>query len=71
MSAVTTTAPNDAPAPLLIRGGRPYGEGVQDVLLADGRIRALGTDLELPEGTEIVEAEGCIVLPGQIGRAHV
>src|SRR5699024_9561913 len=66
MSAVTTTAPNDAPAPLLIRGGRPYGEGVQDVLLADGRIRALGTDLELPEGTEIVEAEGCIVLPGLV-----
>src|SRR5699024_6809442 len=66
MTAVTPTAPSDAATPLLIRGGRPYGEDVQDVLLADGRIRALGTDLELPEGTEIVDADGCIVLPGLV-----
>ena len=32
------------PAPLLIRGGRPYGEDVQDVLLVAGSIEAIGAD---------------------------
>ena len=78
MRTETTTTPApaaEAPAPLLLRGGRPYGEDVRDVLLVGGRIEAVGTDLEAPEGAEIVEADGCIVLPGlvdlhtQIGRA--
>ncbi|MGO2535008.1 MAG: dihydroorotase [Brachybacterium tyrofermentans] len=54
------------PSPLLIRGGRPYGEDVQDVLLEAGRITAIGTDLEVPADAEIVEADGCIVLPGLV-----
>ncbi|RCS75589.1 dihydroorotase [Brachybacterium alimentarium] len=53
-------------APLLIRGGRPYGEDVQDVLVVKGRIEAVGTSLEAPAGAEIVDADGCIVLPGLV-----
>ena len=69
MRTETTTTPApaaEAPAPLLLRGGRPYGEDVRDVLLVGGRIEAVGTDLEAPEGAEIVEADGCIVLPGLV-----
>ncbi|WP_422117421.1 dihydroorotase [Brachybacterium sp. UNK5269] len=56
----------DPVAPLLIRGGRPYGEDVQDVLLVGGLIAAVGPDLEAPAGAEVVEADGCIVLPGLV-----
>ena len=75
---VTSDARTEPPAPLLIRGGRPYGEGVQDVLVRDGRIAAIGADLEAPADAEVIDAEGCIVLPGlvdlhthlrEIGRA--
>ncbi|WP_246956059.1 dihydroorotase [Brachybacterium sp. Marseille-Q7125] len=64
---MTTTTPNTAPIPtLLIRGGRPYGEDIQDLLLADGRITAVGPDLEAPEDAEVIDAEGCIILPGLV-----
>ena len=67
MTATTDTARPAAPqAPVLIRGGRPYGEQVADVLISGGRIEAVGTGLEAAPGTEIVEAEGCIVLPGLV-----
>lgn len=71
MTAETTpsspsTAAVDASAPLLLRGGRPYGESVQDVLLVDGRIQAVGTALDVPEDAEIIDADGCIVLPGLV-----
>ncbi len=57
---------NGAPAPLLLRGGRPYGEDIADVLLVDGLIQAVGPDLEAPEGAAIIDAEGCIILPGLV-----
>ena len=63
---VTSDARTEPPAPLLIRGGRPYGEGVQDVLVRDGRIAAIGADLEAPADAEVIDAEGCIVLPGLV-----
>ena len=51
----------------VIRGGRtllPTGEAlVRDLLLAEGRIQALGSGLA---GERTVEAEGCWVLPGLI-----
>ena len=37
-----------------------------DVLCTDGRIQAIGTDLEAPGGTEIVDAGGQYVMPGGI-----
>lgn len=38
----------------------------QDVLVTDGRIAALGPDLEVPEGTVEIDATGGVVMPGMI-----
>jgi 5-methylthioadenosine/S-adenosylhomocysteine deaminase len=35
-----------------------------DVLVEDGRIAAVGPDLEAPEGVEIIDASRAIVMPG-------
>ncbi len=51
---------------LIIRGARPYGEDAADVLVAGGVIAAIGADLETPEDAEVVEADGCILLPGLV-----
>ena len=51
---------------ILIRGGRPYGEEIADVLVVDGRIAEVGAGLDAPEGAEVIDADGCIVLPGLV-----
>ena len=66
MTADTTTATTGSPAPLLLRGGRPYGEDVQDILIREGRIAAIGGELEVPDGVEVIDAEGCVILPGLV-----
>ncbi|MQS09655.1 dihydroorotase [Streptomyces alkaliphilus] len=52
----------------LIRGARPLGADPVDVLLADGRIAAVGTDPNGPDasGAEIIEANGAVLLPGLV-----
>ena len=57
--------------PLLIRGGRVVDpsqklDAVADVLLADGRVAAVGERLDTPEGVETVDASGLVVAPGLI-----
>ncbi|GGI98230.1 amidohydrolase family protein [Streptomyces brasiliensis] len=59
--------------PLLLRGGTvlPMDETRQvltgaDVLVVDGRIAAVGHDLEVPEGTAVIDATDGIVMPGMI-----
>jgi len=43
-----------------------------DVLVTDGRIAAIGLDLELPPATRLLDARGCHVLPGLIqGHVHL
>src|ERR1700761_9095577 len=37
-----------------------------DVLIRDGVIAAIGSDLETPSGAEVIEAGGCLILPGGI-----
>lgn len=50
---------------VLIKNARLYGEGEPvDVLLADGEIRAIATDLGMPTDTEIVDGTGQYLLPG-------
>lgn len=49
--------------------GRDPLEGV-DILLKDGKISAIGTDLEVPPETEVMEGAGKYVIPGLID-AHV
>ncbi|UVY83060.1 dihydroorotase [Brachybacterium sp. NBEC-018] len=56
-----TTAPT-----LLLRGGLLYGETVADLLLEGGEIAAVGTDLEAPAGAEVIDVDGCVVLPGLV-----
>ena len=52
---------------VLIRGVRPYGEGEPtDVLLDDGVIAAIGADLPAPDGAEIIDAAGQVLLPGLV-----
>ena len=36
------------------------------VLTEDGKIKAIGTDLTIPEGAQVIDASGCWVTPGLI-----
>lgn len=62
---------------LLIKGGlvKPIaGEDIPDgqVLIDGGKIVAVGKDLDVPEGTEVYEAAGCIVTPGLVdAHTHI
>ncbi len=58
---------------LLIKGGTVVADGVSckvDVLVADGKIEAIGESLAADEQTEIFDAEGCIVTYG-LADVHV
>jgi imidazolonepropionase-like amidohydrolase len=44
--------------------GTPFRDGV--ILVDDGAIRALGTDVRVPDGAERVDATGKVVLPGLV-----
>ena len=53
----------------LIRGGTVVDAESSyraDVLLADGKIAAIGEGLETPAGAQVVDAGGCLVMPGGI-----
>jgi dihydroorotase len=57
--------------PVLVRGGRVVDpsqkvDAALDLLLADGRVAELGEGLQAPEGAEIVDASGLVVVPGLI-----
>ncbi len=56
---------------LLLRGGRVVDpanqvDGIQDVLIADGRIVRVGPALKAPEGTAVLDVAGKVVCPGFI-----
>ncbi|WP_017546559.1 dihydroorotase [Nocardiopsis prasina] len=52
--------------PYLIRGARPLGGDPVDLLFVDGRIAAIGPDLEAPEGALVMDATGLVALPGLV-----
>jgi dihydropyrimidinase len=55
--------------PLLIRGGTAVDSEHSwraDVLCVDGRIAAIGDDLDVPAGTEVIESGDRLVMPGGI-----
>jgi dihydroorotase len=57
--------------PLLLKGGRVVDpsqklDGVRDVLLADGRVAAVGKDVKAPKGTRTIECADLVVTPGLI-----
>ncbi|OLL72544.1 Dihydroorotase [Pseudonocardia sp. Ae168_Ps1] len=51
---------------LLITNARPYGEDPVDVLVADGVVSAVGTGLTAPDGVEVLDAKGAVLLPGLV-----
>ena len=53
--------------PLVIKDARIVNEGRTvdgDVLVRDGRIEQVGSDVVTPEGAEVIEAGGKLLLPG-------
>lgn len=57
--------------PLLLRGGRVLDptqnlDAVVDMLLVDGAVAELGSDLSAPEGAQVLEVDGKLVTPGLI-----
>jgi dihydroorotase len=57
--------------PLLLQGGRVVDperrmDGPGDVLLVDGRIEAVGPELEAPDDARVVDCGGKVVTPGLI-----
>lgn len=56
----------------VLRNVRPLGRDSCDILIEDGRIRAIGTDLDFPSETEIIDAAGRLVFPGFVdAHAHM
>ena len=57
--------------PVLVRGGRVVDpsqkvDAALDLLLADGKVASLGENLDAPEGAEVVDASGLMVVPGLV-----
>jgi dihydroorotase len=57
--------------PLWLRGGRVVDpsqdlDGPADVLVVDGRVEAIGTDIAGPEDAEVMEVGGQVIAPGLI-----
>jgi imidazolonepropionase-like amidohydrolase len=76
MSHVTVSAPEPATTPRRIAVTGGYVVPVSDppiengtVLVEDGRIVAVGADVEVPDGTHVIDARGRWVLPGFV-EAH-
>ena len=56
---------------LAIKGGKIYtvtGDVIEGgvILIEDGKIKAVGKDVQIPEGAEVVDATGKVVTPGLI-----
>ncbi|HDP81339.1 MAG TPA: amidohydrolase/deacetylase family metallohydrolase, partial [Spirochaetes bacterium] len=56
---------------LIIKNGRVLDpasgmDAVKDILVSGGRIVKIETDIPHESGSEIIDAGGCIVLPGLI-----
>lgn len=59
---------------ILIKNGRLYtmaGDVIEngDLLIKDGKIERIGENIEAPENTEVIDADGRMVLPGFV-EAH-
>ena len=79
MNAAREVVDPSSPLPLWVRGGTllTLDEGATvlpdtDLLLVDGRIEEVGSRLVPPAGSQILDVEGCLVLPGLIqGHIHL
>lgn len=41
-----------------------------DILVENNRIAKIGTNLKVPEGTRIIDAKGCVAIPGLVNTHH-
>ncbi len=55
---------NERMTDLLITGARPYGEDLVDLLVRDGVVVEIGSGLDRPDGVEVLDAGGHVLLPG-------
>ena len=61
---------------ILLRGGTllPMSDGARpvaaDILVSGARIGQIGTDLQMPPDTEVVDCSGCYLMPGLV-QTHV
>ncbi|MGW5522340.1 dihydroorotase [Gordonia sp. NPDC003950] len=57
----------DAIGTVVLQQVRPYGEGDPvDVAVIDGSITEIGSSLTVPEGAEIIDGAGAVLLPGLV-----
>lgn len=57
---------------LVIRGARPWGGDTADIAVRDGRIAAIGPNLPAAPGNQIIDAHGCLAIPGLVdAHAHI
>ena len=67
MTGASQSVGSVAHGSVLIRSVRPYGEGDPvDVLVTDGEIAALGADVDAPDGIDVIDGEGAVLLPGLV-----
>jgi len=55
---------------LTMQGDAPTTPVQGDIAIVDGVITAIGTNVIAPEGAEIIDATGCLVMPGLV-NAHL
>jgi dihydroorotase len=51
---------------IVLRKVRPYGEDAQDVLIDDGVIAAVETELTVPTDAQVIDGDGLVLLPGLV-----
>jgi len=51
---------------LFISNAKPYGGAAVDLLVRDGVVTEIGAGLTAPEGAELLDAEGHVLLPGLV-----
>lgn len=69
-SAHNITPGSEQSGPVLLQGGTLYtvsdGRIQGDLLFEDGKISAIGSNIEMPEGTQVIDISGQRVYPGLI-----
>lgn len=59
-------------AELLLRRARLWGAGEADIAIRDGRITAIGAQLPVAADAQLIDAAGCLALPGLVdAHAHL
>lgn len=56
----------------LVKNVRPMGEAQSSVLVRDGKIAAIGADIKVPDGCEVVDGQDDILMPAFVeGHIHL